>query len=101
MFEFDFARRNATEDVPYSAIFHADRIGSAVNGNRRIDDFVHPPGATEALLHAVGNVRELCHLAGELLQQASEYNEPTTQSQTVLCDQPTAVGEQDDQVDLR
>src|SRR4051812_39501146 len=75
-------------------------IFGCLNFQRSIEHFENPLGAREARLDAVGDVRNLAHLIGELLQEIDEHEQPGAKSQLPFHHQIAAVTEQDNHVDL-
>jgi hypothetical protein len=56
-----------------------DGVGPALHFDRRVQHFKHAPRRREALLHGIGDGRDVRHLSGELLEQAREHHQPAAQ----------------------
>ena len=65
-----------------------------------IQDFENAFRPRQALLDAIGNVGDVGHLARELLQQPGKDDHACTDGERSLRDKPTAVRQQDDDIEL-
>ena len=78
-----------------------DGVRPALHFDRRVEHFKHAPRGGEALLHGIGDGRNVRDLPGELLEQAGEHHQAAAQRNFSLHIQPAAVGEQNHQAQLR
>src|SRR5438105_4772319 len=79
----------------------ADWLKWAFDFFGRIEHFEHSLGAVEAGLNRVGDVGDLPHLVGKLIEQIRKHEQAGAERQLTVNDQIPAISQQDHHVELR